>query len=238
MNRLIGFSTGALAFGDFSRALNILRSHAVNAIELSALRQPELDPLWAAAPELDLGRYSYVAVHAPSHIEPAEERGVVSRLLDLAARSWPIVVHPDAIHEYALWTHFGDLLYVENMDKRKPVARTASELGEVFDKLPEANLCFDLGHARQVDATMTEAYLIAKTYATKIRQLHVSEVNTRSKHDRLSDASVYAFRQVAEYLPEGIPIILEAVIEASEIDSELDRVDEALLIGGECPVSK
>jgi hypothetical protein len=62
------------------------------------------------------------------------------------------------------------------------VARTVNELEAVFDELPDASLCLDLGHARQVDASMTEAYRMAKTYAAKIRQLHVSEVNTRRKH--------------------------------------------------------
>jgi sugar phosphate isomerase/epimerase len=65
------------------------------------------------------------------------------------------------------------------MDKRKPVARTVDELEAVFDELPDAGFCLDLGHARQVDASMTEAYRMAKTYAAKIRQVHVSEVNAR-----------------------------------------------------------
>ncbi len=117
------------------------------------------------------------------------------------------------------------------MDKRKPIARTASELEIVFENLPEAGLCFDLGHARQVDATMTEAYLIAKTYGAKLRQVHISEVNTRSKHDRLSWASIIAFQRVAEFIPESVPVIIESVIEEGEIEPELDRAEEALAAG-------
>jgi hypothetical protein len=224
---MIGFSTGALAFGDFRRALDMLRAYPVRAVELSALRQPELDPLSAAIGELDLSQFSYVAVHAPSHIEPATESHVVSCLLGFALRDWPIVVHPDAIHDYSLWRPLGASLCVENMDKRKPVARTVDELEMVFDRLPEAGLCLDLGHARQVDMTMTEAYLIIRTYLSKLRQLHVSEVNTRSKHDRLSYASIMAFQRVAELIPESVPLIVEAVIEEWEIARELERVEEA-----------
>jgi len=227
MCRMIGFSTGALAFGDFRRALDMLRAYPVRAVELSALRQPELDPLSAAIGELDLSQFSYVAVHAPSHIEPATESHVVSCLLGFALRDWPIVVHPDAIHDYSLWRPLGASLCVENMDKRKPVARTVDELEMVFDRLPEAGLCLDLGHARQVDMTMTEAYLIIRTYLSKLRQLHVSEVNTRSKHDRLSYASIMAFQRVAELIPESVPLIVEAVIEEWEIARELERVEEA-----------
>jgi hypothetical protein len=235
MNRAIGFSTGALAFGDFRRALDMLRPYPVSAVELSALRQPELEPLRAAVAELDLSQYSYVAVHAPSQIEPATEPHVVKCLLEFAAKGWPIVIHPDAIHDYSLWRPFGGSLCVENMDKRKPVARTVDELEAVFYELPDAGFCLDLGHARQVDASMTEAYRMAKTYAAKIRQVHVSEVNTRSKHDRLSDAAVFAFRRVAEYIPEGAPLIVEAIIGASEIERELRRVEEALPVTAGVP---
>ena len=230
MCRTIGFSTGALAFGDFRRALDMLRAHPVRAVELSALRQPELEPLRAAVDELDLSQFSYVAVHAPSRIEPALEPHVVDYLLEFAARGWPIVVHPDAIGDYSLWRRLGASLCVENMDKRKPVARTVDELEVVFDRLPEAGLCLDLGHARQVDTTMTEAYMILRTYASRLRQVHVSEVNTRSKHDRLSYSSIMAFQRVAELIPESVPLIVEAVIEEREIGPELERVAEAFQV--------
>jgi hypothetical protein len=230
MCRTIGFSTGALAFGDFRRALDMLRAHSVRAVELSALRQPELDPLRAAVSELDLSQFSYVAVHAPSRIEPATESQVVDCLLEFASRDWPIVAHPDAIGDYSLWRRLGALLCVENMDKRKPIARTVDELGVVFDRLPEAGLCLDLGHARQVDTTMTEAHMILRTYAARLRQVHVSEVNTRSKHDRLSYSSIMAFQRVAELIPETVPLIVESVIEEREIESELERVEEAFQV--------
>jgi hypothetical protein len=226
--RTIGFSTGALAFGDFCRALALLRPYDTHVVELSALRQPELGPLTAASADLDLSQFSYVAVHAPSNINIDSEGEVVKDLLNLAARGWSIVVHPDAVHEFALWRNFGNLLCIENMDKRKPIGRTVEELASVFDRLPDASFCLDLGHARQVDATMTEAYLMAKVYGPRLRQVHISEVNTSSKHDRLSFSSIRAFQLIAELIPENVPLIIESVIEYWEIPDELRRVDEAL----------
>ena len=226
--RTLGFSTGALAFGNFRQALEVLRPYGTHAVELSALRQPELGPLVAASNELDLSQFNYVAVHAPSNIDIDAEREVVRYLLDLAANGWPTVVHPDAIHDYGLWREFGNLLCVENMDKRKPIGRTVEELASVFEELPDASLCFDLGHARQVDATMTEAYMIAKVYESKLRQVHISEVNTSSRHDRLSFSSIRAFQLVAELIPESVPLIIESVIQGWEIPDELRRVEEAL----------
>jgi hypothetical protein len=71
------------------------------------------------------------------------ERHVVEKLQAVAQRGWPIVVHPDSIHDDALWRPFGKLVCIENMDKRKPIARTRDELCAWFDRLPEASLSGD-----------------------------------------------------------------------------------------------
>ena len=43
--RRIGFSTGAIARGDFRTALTRMQEHEIEAVELSALRIDELAPL-------------------------------------------------------------------------------------------------------------------------------------------------------------------------------------------------
>jgi hypothetical protein len=158
--RPIGFSTGALAYADFRRGLAMISRRGLSTIELSALRQNELIPLLDAIPTLDLSGFEYVSIHAPSQFEPAWEQTLFSRLQAEGWRGWPIVIHPDAIRDFGLWRELGPRVCIENMDKRKPIGRTADELAVVFDQLPAATLCFDAGHARQVDLTMTEAYLI------------------------------------------------------------------------------
>ncbi|HEY6255231.1 MAG TPA: hypothetical protein VIY51_05500, partial [Xanthobacteraceae bacterium] len=128
-------------------------------------------------------------------------------LRDDVPRGWPLVIHPDVIGDFGLWRELGDAVCIENMDKRKPIGRTAEELESVFRELPDATFCFDIGHARQVDLTMTEAYLILRGFAPKLRQVHISEVNSRSKHDALSYSSIVAFREVAQLIPEHVPVI-------------------------------
>src|SRR5690242_2368127 len=83
MSRLIGFSTGAIAKGDFRRALQILSATNIRVVELSALRLHELKPLCDALPTLDLNKYEFVSVHAPSCFSAAEEPAVVSLLKDV-----------------------------------------------------------------------------------------------------------------------------------------------------------
>src|SRR6185312_8233426 len=151
----MGYSTGALSPGDVPRALAALPPH-VRAVELSALRLSELAPLIAALPSLDLARFDYVSVHAPSRFTAAEEGPLAEALTAFLPLGYPVVLHPDTLHDFSLWTRFGRGIAVENMDRRKARGRTADELRSVFDHLPEASFCFDVGHAHQVDRTMTD----------------------------------------------------------------------------------
>jgi Xylose isomerase-like TIM barrel len=224
----IGFSTGALAAGDFRRALQMLSGKNVNAVELSALRQNEITPLAHQIDQLDLGRFQYISFHAPSAMEQSFEPTAIELLKQVAARNWPIIVHPDAMHTPAQWACLGDCLCIENMDKRKPIGQTATDLAKLFDALPNASLCFDIGHARQVDPTMSEAWAILQRFRSRIKQLHVSEVNTESKHDPISLESILAFQKVAYLLPADVPIILESRVEESEINEEMQTALDAL----------
>jgi hypothetical protein len=67
-NQRIGFSTGALAKGDFPRALQMLRTAGVSTVELSALREHELPSLAHSLNDLDLTGFSHVSIHAPSNL--------------------------------------------------------------------------------------------------------------------------------------------------------------------------
>ncbi len=99
--------------------------------ELSALRQNELIPMLNALPTLDLSGFEYVSIHAPSQYDPAWEGTLWNHLLAEAWRGWPVVIHPDAISDFGLWRELGAAVCIENMDKRKPIGRTADELAVV-----------------------------------------------------------------------------------------------------------
>src|SRR5438093_7065242 len=127
----IGFSTGALAYSDFRKGLDILSKSSARAVELSALRNGELIPLLDSIDSLNLSQFSYVSFHALGQFETAQEPGIIEQLKRLLPRRWPVIVHPDAIRDFCAWVVFRDLLCVENMDKRKVGGRTAKELSEV-----------------------------------------------------------------------------------------------------------
>ncbi len=226
--RSIGFSTGALARADFRRGLAMLAGKNASAVELSALRQEELIPLAEHLDDLDLRQFRYVSFHAPSSMEPAFEATALPLLERIAARGWAIIVHPNVMYRPQEWARLGDSLCIENMDKRKPIGQTASDLNAIFKELPNATFCFDIGHARQVDPTMSEASAILQSLAGRLRQLHVSEVNTQSRHDALSLESRLAFQRVSHLIPADIPVILESRVDESEINQEMESALNAL----------
>lgn len=227
--RPIGFSTGALALADFQRALAMLKNVSdVSAVELSALRTHELAPLASAVKSLDLEDFTYVAFHAPSAFTKDEEGTVVDTLTAISERGWPVVVHPDAVHDWTLWRQFGELLCIENMDKRKPIGRTAPELAACFDRAPDARLCLDLGHARQVDPSMTVTFLILREFGDRLKQVHLSDVSTDSRHNRLSYSANLAYKKIAGLIPTPTPIILETPVTSEEMGKEIQRAQAAL----------
>lgn len=218
---LIGFSTGALAMGDFARGLALLADKHTRAVELSALREQELPRLVASAEGLDLKGYDYVSVHAPSRVKSLSESEVARLLRPCIALGWPVVLHPDAIRDHRCWRDFGPLLCVENMDKRKCTGQTAAQLAHHFAELPEARLCFDFGHARQVDPTLGIARRILEDHGGRMTQIHLSEVDAACRHRPLSMASVWSFQEIAHLLPE-CPVIIESVVPPEGIDEELE----------------
>ena len=228
--RPIGFSTGALAKGDFRDALRMLSPHGLPCVELSALRMDEVESLIAALPSLSLELRDYTAIsfHAPSRFERADEVRLAKLLFEHVPKAWPIVMHPDAIFDYGVWRNFGRRLAIENMDRRKPCGRSVTELAKVFAELPEASLCFDIGHARQHDSSMTQAYLVLTMFQDKLVQVHVSEVNSESQHDPISYGSKLAFRQVAGLIPEETPIIVESRVREFDIQREVESATESL----------
>ncbi len=218
----IGFSTGPIAHGDYKKALDILAGSSTDAIELSALRLHELGPLVDSVNNFDLSQYSYISVHAPGAFDEEQESFVVDQLTIFTQRGWPVIVHPNAIFDFKKWKILKEFLFIENMDKRKPIGRSVNELGKIFFRLPEARLCFDIAHARQFDTSMTEAYLILKKYRHLISQIHISEVGTKSGHVHISSAAIHDYREVSNLIPKGTPMILEVPANIDTLQKEIN----------------
>lgn len=222
--RPLGFSTGALAKGDFQRGLLLQRGNPrVRAVELSALRDHELPALALAAATLELGDFEYVSVHAPSKLGTKSEQETFEQLSSLPPQ-WPIVAHPEILLTPPLWRSLGRRLCLENMDNRKTRGRTLAEMRELFEEYPEASFCLDVGHARQIDPTMAVALRMLLEFGDRLVQLHVSEVGPRGEHQHVAATTRWAFERIAPRVPWECPLIIESVVTAEAIDEEISAV--------------
>jgi hypothetical protein len=221
--RPIGFSSGALAKGDYQLGIDLQRAIRTTAVELSALRENELAPLIAAIPSLDLAQFSYVSLHAPSKLKTLSERELLDALRQIP-KEWPVVVHPDLIQNIGEWRQLGSQLCIENMDDRKPTGRTVAELKFIFEQLPDAGFCFDAGHARQIDPTLAVAINMLKQFGDRLRQLHISEVGAFGEHLPVSNFVKGELRRVVKFIPRECPVILESIVSPTAMESELSKV--------------
>jgi hypothetical protein len=228
VRRRIGFSTGAISKGDFLTALDVLRRANIRIVELSALRLHELEPLVSALPNLELRGYDFVSIHAPSFFERQTESFVVRLLKRVTDLGYPIIVHPDVIFDPTIWMEFGSLLYIENMDQRKATGRTTRELLEIFNVLSTARLCFDAGHARNVDSSMSQAVAILELFKGRLGQVHLSTVNSLGLHESFIFSTMHAFSELADLIPDSVPIILESPISPEQVQNEAALADRVL----------
>ncbi len=212
-HKKIGFSTGALEKGNYREALRWLRKHHALVEDIESL---------------PIDNFSYVSFHAPSAFSESAEKHVVELLDRVFKRGWNIIVHPDVIRKPELWRHFGSKLLLENMDRRKTVARTADELITWFDDLPEARLCLDLAHARQLDTTLSVLTEIVYKFHSKIGEIHISELDSNCAHQLMSFTSVIDYRQVAGHFRPTMPIIIESMLDRANTSIRLNELISAM----------
>ena len=74
---------------------------------------------------------------------------------------------------------------------------------------------------------MGTAFELVRRFGDRLRQIHLSEVNSQSKHEPLSAAAVHATCGLARILP-SVAVMLESVVEREEIDVELKMARAAL----------
>ena len=223
----MGFSTGALERGNFQKAVSWMIAHHIHAVELSALRFEELQPLVESLSHLQLKSFQYVSFHAPSSFEKSKESQVISLLQPVKKQGWNIIVHPDVIYTPSLWAVFGEHLLIENMDRRKPIGRTSDELKDLFKQLPKARLCLDVAHARQLDTTLMLLWHIVHTFADRIGEVHISELDSRCRHQPMSRGAMMDYQQVLGRATRGIPVIVESMLDADRSPLRMKEIHMA-----------
>jgi len=209
---LIGWSTGAiLPKGDkanYPLAVELLSDTLFTCIEFGVLRESELPIFLECLPDLDISKFDRVSFHAckPNKLI---EKELLKKIEPVIEKGWPIIVHPDMITDYSLWKELGDQLYVENMDNSRFYGKTVEDMVHIFNELPDASMCLDVGHTRQIDPTMQLCKDLCIKFGNKIKEMHFSEVDVVTcGHKAITSSTLKAFEGISNYLPP-CPIILE-----------------------------
>lgn len=207
----IGCSTGYMSDlrNEWGRLADRAAAVSSMAVELSAMSAPELPGLLdylSHAPRLP---FLFVSVHAPTKGLNGDERARVEALSGVPAWVDAIVLHPDTISDATLYHQLGRRLVLENMDTRKNAGQVADDLGALFVALPEARLCLDVAHAKDVDSTMEEASEMLRRFSSRLSHVHVSSLDESQHHVPLTDDDEKLFRRVLARCRD-VPWILEA----------------------------
>lgn len=208
---VIGASTGYMESEREQWGELVVKAAAVSgmAAELSALSESELPSLVSYLGDEPLLPFRYLSVHGPSRERQLHEGELVELLAELPVWVDAIVMHPDTIEDASLYLRLGRRLVLENMDARKHHGRTADELAELFDALPEAGLCFDIAHAKAIDPTMAEGRAILEHHGRRLRHVHVSSLDEDSHHVPLSGEDELLYPPLLRKCRD-VPWILEA----------------------------
>jgi hypothetical protein len=187
------------------------RSAAISsmAIELSAVSASELPGLLGYLDHAPRLPFLFVSVHAPSKGIGDDEAAIIDELSRVPAWIDAIVVHPDTIQEVSAYRRLGRRLVLENMDTRKDAGHRAEDLAPLFAALPEAGLCLDIAHAKDVDPTMGAAAEILHRYSSRLSHVHVSSLNESKHHVPLTAVDEAIFEPVLVRCRD-VPWILEA----------------------------
>lgn len=208
---LVGPSTGYMvgARGDWPRLVAAAESCSLDVVELSALSARELPGLLGFLREDGELPFGHVSVHGPSKGWDGTPAALAAALAAMPAQVDGVVMHPETLGDLAPFADLGARLRLENMDTRKPDARTAAELARYFDALPDARFCFDVAHAQLHDPGMGLAHELLDAFADRLAEVHVSSIESDGEHVPLRAVDAEAFLPVLERCV-GVPWVLEA----------------------------
>jgi hypothetical protein len=208
---LVGPSTGYMvgARGDWPRLVAAAERCSVDVVELSALSAGELPSLLCFLGEAGELPFGPVSVHGPSKGWEGTPAALATALGAIPAQVEGIVLHPETLGDPGAFADLGARLRLENMDPRKPDARTVAELARSFDLLPAARFCFDVAHAQLHDPSMRLAHELLDAFADRLAEVHVSSIEPDGEHVPLRAADAEGFLPVLARCT-GVPWVLEA----------------------------
>lgn len=142
--------------------------------ELLSLTDNELIQVYEACQQ-----FQHVSVHAPLRdaFFGKHDTELLEKLKEVALRTNAryIVFHPDMIDDAAfLEATLGKLVALENMDNRKKIGQSATDLQRFFEIMPSASFLLDLNHVFTLDKTMKLAETLFQLFSDRLVGYHIS----------------------------------------------------------------
>lgn len=230
---LLGFSTGCLHKTHDRLAPSTFALFAkmgANAIELMVHDLEAADRLLALVPE-DFLHFKYISIHMPSFdVFNAEETAKFRNILAIIEKTEKkikidaVVVHPDVVKHWEMFSEYTLPIKIENMDWRKEVGKYTESMQAIFEKF-DAPMVLDLNHCYTNDPTMHLAKEMSETFGGRIEEIHLS--GFEQAHEPLFKTKQV---EILEAIPnKRLPIIIESEFETvEEAMTEFEYVKEFL----------
>lgn len=153
--------------------------------------------------------FENASIHLPSYPHTKEEDALVIAREAMEHGYQRLIIHPYVIKTPELWLGLGSALVLENMDFRSPGFMTADDMLQIYQSLPAACFCLDVGHTHSWNPG--EAANLIEGLSDRLVCVHYSEVD-QTNGDHLPDVSDEVISSHARYLkllPASVPVILE-----------------------------
>ena len=212
-----GIATGAFLAERDDWALSLARavSEEWPFLELTAGEERRLETLVPVLRDdaSTLLKFRRVSIHAPVRFRTSA--GAAASTIAAAAADFEVVFHPDVYGDETWLEQLGSKVVFENMDRTKATGQTAADLRPLFDRFPQAGFCLDVAHTRTVDPTLALAHDLLDNFGDRLRQLHVSGIESDGTHRPTTAADLDLYQPVLDRCT-AVPWLLEAELETSK----------------------
>lgn len=225
---IIGFTTGRLTDkNSLIEKMELFADLGCQAIEFSLLDYSRFGLIKPHAKHALVGSFTHRSIHAPvkSGDEPVTYRDNEATHALLRELEWlceaiqasVVVVHPDRVEDWGVFSKYTLPICLENMDARKKTARTVADMGQFLgDK--DYGMVLDVNHCFTNDPTMQLAHDLRRSFGPRIRETHLSGFikpeETANRHAPICETRQEPILQAVKNL--AAPVILEGVCKTPE----------------------
>ena len=226
----VGFSLGCFwRESKPKEIIKFLQENGIRAVELKAMISLEhaSDPLSSYTKEEFIG-FSFASYHAPKfpygkNRETLKFLEEVAHLHELCPLDL-LVVHPDIVEDFSVFSDLSFPVGFENMDTQKKSHRTVADMQKLLSQNPSWRMVLDLNHCFVNDPSMELARDFYDALGDRIAEIHLS--GFRKIHDPLFETKQEII--IRSLRNTNVPIIIESQMNLDQAFQERDYIIRVL----------